>query len=219
MDLSANKDLIAEIETVFADTPHPGKADSDLVTHFCPECLEVAERFRNIRWQDWKDRPLELIQYSDLCLLSPTAFRYALPLYMLATLKSYKEADVLPGSIFPCFHHGTYEEEKEKLAADLKNTEEMLRTRHKALGRKDLEEMKAIEERLLKELCSDAGKKMNQKIRERASQRIGTMTRPELRTTLKFLNLLQETHGDAWSTYPLKGAIASLQSVINSRPK
>lgn len=219
MDLSANKDLIAEIEAVFADTPHPGKADSDLVTHFCPECLEVAERFRNIRWQDWKDRPLDLIRYGDLSFLSPAAFRYVIPLYMLATLKSYEQADVLPGSIFSCFYHGTYEEEKEKLVANLKNTEEMLRTRHKAFGRKDLEEMKAIEERLLEELCSDAGKMMNQKIRERVSQRIGTMTPPELRTTLKFLNLLQETHGDAWSTYGLKSAIASLQSVIALRAK
>lgn len=98
--LAATK-LKAEIEAAFAAVPYPGDADDALVEHFCPECLETAAWFRGLKWQDWKDKPLE--QFSrgreHLLRLTPPAFHYYLPLYMVQTLIDYMYADIATDEI------------------------------------------------------------------------------------------------------------------------
>ena len=93
--LAATK-LKAEIEAAFAAVPYPGDADDALVEHICPECLETAARFRGLKWQNWKDKPLELFSRGREHLLrfTPTAFHYYLPLYMVQSLVDYLHADI-----------------------------------------------------------------------------------------------------------------------------
>jgi len=93
--LAATK-LKTEIESAFAAVPYPGDADAALVGHFCPECLETAALFRGVKWQDWKDKPLELFSRGreHLLVFTPAAFRYYLPLYMVQILIDYVYADI-----------------------------------------------------------------------------------------------------------------------------
>jgi len=93
--------LKAEIESAFAAVPYPGDADEALVGHFCPDCLETAARFRGLKWQNWKDKPLELFSQGREHLLrfTPASFHYYLPLYMVQTLIDYMYADTAPGTI------------------------------------------------------------------------------------------------------------------------
>lgn len=95
--LAATK-LKAEIESAFAAVPYPGDADAALIGHFCPECLETAALFRGVKWQDWKDKPLELFSRGreHLLVFTPAAFRYYLPLYMVQILIDYVYADIAP---------------------------------------------------------------------------------------------------------------------------
>lgn len=93
--------LKAEIESAFAAVPYPGDADDALVEHFCPECLETAARFRGLKWQDWKDKPLELFSRGreSLSWFTPAAFHYYLPLYMVQSLVDYMYADIATEAI------------------------------------------------------------------------------------------------------------------------
>lgn len=97
----AATELKAEIEAAFADVPYPGDDDAALVEHFCPECLETAARFRGVKWQDWKDKPLELFSRGReyLSAFTPAAFRYYLPLYMVQVLIDYMYADIATDAI------------------------------------------------------------------------------------------------------------------------
>lgn len=98
--LAATK-LKTEIEAAFSAVPYPGDADDALVEHICPECLETAARFRGLKWQDWKDKPLELFSRGreHLFRFTPAAFHYYLPLYMVQTLIDYMYADIAPEAI------------------------------------------------------------------------------------------------------------------------
>lgn len=90
--------LKAEIETAFADVPYPG--DDHLVETRIPEDLDAAAFFKGIKWQDWKDNPRQLLgslPQGYLFFLSPPAFRYYLPLYMIFALTDYFASDTLAG--------------------------------------------------------------------------------------------------------------------------
>jgi hypothetical protein len=87
--------VTALIRDAFAATPNPG--DHELVADQSgrdPECAEVAAAFRGLRWQD---APLDLLRrYADaLPLFRPGAFRYYLPAYLLATIRSYYDVDTM----------------------------------------------------------------------------------------------------------------------------
>lgn len=92
--------LKAEIEAAFADVPYPG--DRNLVETRIPEDLDAAVFFKGIKWQDWKEKPAQLLSprvNGYLFSLSPSAFRYYLPLYMIFALTDYYAADLLPDEI------------------------------------------------------------------------------------------------------------------------
>jgi hypothetical protein len=88
------------IETAFAAVPYPG--DEDLIEHHCPECEDFSRHFRGKRWMDFKDDPLALlgVRYQEaFAFFTPRAFRYYLPLGMLAVVGLYEHADLLPQSL------------------------------------------------------------------------------------------------------------------------
>lgn len=87
--------LKMEIEAAFADVPYPG--DGNLVETRIPEDLDAAKFFKGVKWQDWKEKPGQLLSpevKSYLFFLSPAAFRYYLPLYMIFTLTDYFASDL-----------------------------------------------------------------------------------------------------------------------------
>ena len=88
--MTTSAGLREEISGAFQNAHYPG--DDRIVSHECWECTEVTNAFKGTRWQDWIDRPPE-----DLCmrgggifLLSPEAFRYFLPAYLIVSLKDEK---------------------------------------------------------------------------------------------------------------------------------
>jgi len=92
--------LKAEIEAAFADVQYPG--DRNLVETRNSEDLDAAEFFRGVKWQDWKEKPGQLLSpvvNSYLFFLSPAAFRYYLPLYMIFTLTDYYASDLRPDEV------------------------------------------------------------------------------------------------------------------------
>lgn len=92
--------LKAEIEAAFADVPYPG--NGNLVETRNPEYLDAAKFFKGIKWQDWKEKPGQLLTpevNSYLFFLSPAAFRYYLPLYMIFTLTDYYASDLRPDEV------------------------------------------------------------------------------------------------------------------------
>lgn len=92
--------LKSEIETAFAEVPYPG--DGNLIETRIPEDQDAAEFFKGVKWQDWKEKPGQLLSprvNGYLFFLSPAAFRYYLPLYMIFALTDYYASDSLPGEV------------------------------------------------------------------------------------------------------------------------
>ncbi len=93
-----------KIESAFKDIPYPG--DENIVASDYQEALDVAEHFRGVRWMEFKDIPSKFLsmRYSgDIFWLTPKAFQYFLPIYMIQSLIDYKAADLLPGEIVTSF--------------------------------------------------------------------------------------------------------------------
>lgn len=88
------------IEGAFSDVPCPG--DNAIVSHQCWECDETVRAFKGKRWQDYRNRPLDLVGIPNrdkFPLLTPEAFRYYVPLAMLAAVDFYEECDVLSDTV------------------------------------------------------------------------------------------------------------------------
>jgi hypothetical protein len=88
--------LRQQIESAFADVEYPG--DDRLVSDtsgYDLECNDVAALFKG---KHWKDVSLEtLLSHSGaLPLLTPEAYRFYLPAYLLAGSLRYEDADVVP---------------------------------------------------------------------------------------------------------------------------
>jgi len=97
--------LEASIAAAFRDVPHPG--DHALVSgdvSYDPEYREVARDFSGMAWPGISAAFVR--EHADaLALLSPAAFRYFLPAYLLACLATGAELDTAPlnvlGSLTP----------------------------------------------------------------------------------------------------------------------
>lgn len=91
------------IEDAFSSVPYPGDANITIHNENCWECAEVAAKYKGRRWQDYKDRPLDLVgpPIRDAFLFfTPQAFRYYAPLAMLAIVETPKEVDMLSDYFF-----------------------------------------------------------------------------------------------------------------------
>jgi hypothetical protein len=83
------------IEKAFEDVPHPG---DNIITHDCPECLDLWDFLHEKSWRDLKFPELHNF-HTSLPLLTDEAFLFFLPGYMLAALENWDQADGIPYSI------------------------------------------------------------------------------------------------------------------------
>lgn len=96
---SESEELRHLIEVAFAGVGYPG--DDRLVydtSGCCLECKDVAAAFRG---KHWKEIPLDVLRYhsSAIFFLTPEAYRFYLPAYLIAGSVNYDEADVIPDSV------------------------------------------------------------------------------------------------------------------------
>jgi hypothetical protein len=91
--------LRKHIEAAFAETNYPGDAllVYDNSGHHL-ECNEVAAAFRG---KHWKEISLEILRYhsAGIVFLTPEAYRFYLPAYLLAAVMHYNQADTIPDSV------------------------------------------------------------------------------------------------------------------------
>jgi hypothetical protein len=97
--MGAADHLKVEIAEAFAGVAYPG--DKNLVydnsgAHL--ECAEVAEAFRG---KHWREVELDLLRHQSAAVffMTPGAYRFYLPAYLLASIDRYHEADTMPGSV------------------------------------------------------------------------------------------------------------------------
>lgn len=81
--------LKAEIQTAFAGARFPGDRPEDLVEISTPsESDRLAPLFAGKKWEDWVDNPLGMFAPYPFCgglsFMDPEAFRYYLPVLLLA---------------------------------------------------------------------------------------------------------------------------------------
>jgi len=62
------------------------------------ECNEVLAAFRG---KHWREVPFETLRYESAALsfMTPAAYRYYLPAYLLACILDYAEADMIPDTV------------------------------------------------------------------------------------------------------------------------
>ncbi len=94
-----SEELQQRVKSAFALATYPGDDQLVVVTggaHL--ECEQIRAAFQGKRWQHL---PLKFLRYhaSSLSFLTPEAFRYYLPAFLLAALQSYKKADMVPFSL------------------------------------------------------------------------------------------------------------------------
>lgn len=93
------ENLRLEIEAAFADTKYPG--DDRLVydnSGYHLECNEIAAAFRG---KDWRELSVEMLRYhaQSLAFMTPEAYRFYLPAYLIAAALHYDEADIIPDAV------------------------------------------------------------------------------------------------------------------------
>ena len=90
--------LIREIEVAFSDVPYPGDDDIAIMTCDPSTAEHSVSNLKGKRWQDWKDKPLELIgpgkYHGSLAWLSPRAYVYYLPLFMITCVTHWQGVDI-----------------------------------------------------------------------------------------------------------------------------
>lgn len=97
--VNLKQDVHTKILEAFASTPYPG--DEALVADqsgYDPECNEICSAFKG---KNWKDISVEMVNEHKeaLPLLTPGAFRYYLPAYMIGCVNSYYDVDVALDSV------------------------------------------------------------------------------------------------------------------------
>lgn len=86
------------IKEVFADVPYPGDSNITHCPYHCNPCEEIAEYFRGKGWEGHSVEDLR-DHHTALSLFTPEAFHYFLPAFMLASIESYDNLNILPDSI------------------------------------------------------------------------------------------------------------------------
>lgn len=107
--VTVNQQVVVQlIRDTWADARYPGDDKiADDTSGYHLECNQVAAFFRG---KDWHEITLrELARYDGdgsacLSFMSPSAFRYYLPAYMLIALEDYSDADVAAYSAIHCLN-------------------------------------------------------------------------------------------------------------------
>ena len=80
--------VVKNIELSFGDLPYPGDDDIIPLGSSGPEHLMVRDAFKGRNWVDVsKDEDLISFYYDGLLFFTPTAFRFYLPSYMVASIR------------------------------------------------------------------------------------------------------------------------------------
>lgn len=93
--------LIIEINKAFESNVYPG--NGNIAQNERDLEFESLEEFIGV---DWRDITVDFIvpkHSSSLCLLTPSAFAYYVPTYMLASIKDYDNSDVIPNNLVGYF--------------------------------------------------------------------------------------------------------------------
>ena len=90
------KEVAAQIEAAFADTPSPGTEFDDISATKHDE--DIVDYFRGMTWRGHRVQDLRR-HCAAMSFFTDKAFRYWLPAFMLAELENPVEADVIGESI------------------------------------------------------------------------------------------------------------------------
>ena len=86
------------IRAAFADVEYPGDNNIVRCPYHCRPCEEIVEYFRGKTTEGHSVEDLR-DHHTALTLFTPEAFQYFLPAFMIASLESYNDTDILPDSI------------------------------------------------------------------------------------------------------------------------
>ena len=86
------------IKAAFASVPYPGDNNITRCPYHCKPCQEIADYFKGKGWEGHSVEDLR-DNHTALSLFTPEAFHYFLPAFMLASIESYDNMDILPDSI------------------------------------------------------------------------------------------------------------------------
>jgi hypothetical protein len=88
-------DIIQVISRAFSGTPQP--AAEALFNDHCCECVEVSAAYANKRWTDISLD--NVLAGRETALLTPAAWRYYLPAFMIWCLRAPDEVDVIQDNL------------------------------------------------------------------------------------------------------------------------
>ena len=87
-------DLDADLIAAWAGVAVPAR--SEITSHHCPECDDIADFFEGKSWQALTDIEALRAHFEALILFAPAAFHYYLPAFMRATLRDSIAATLMP---------------------------------------------------------------------------------------------------------------------------
>jgi hypothetical protein len=93
--VTKQKELKEQIERAFSEVPYPG--DDRLIVPHGDDCDDLAAVLRGQHWRAWKDNPLGFLRKGDAdqhFTMTVEAIRFFYPLYLLAALTNFDEADL-----------------------------------------------------------------------------------------------------------------------------
>ena len=97
-----NKTLLINLITeAFKDTPYPG--NNNIAIHERDLEFESLDEFIGLDWRDITVNFLSPKHTSSLCFMTPVAYLYYLPAYMLASIEDYEESDLIPDNLVSDF--------------------------------------------------------------------------------------------------------------------
>jgi len=91
------EELRKQIEDAFAEVAYPG--DDQLVLDSSGYHLECNQVAAVLKGKHWKQVPLDLLRQIALAALTPEAYRFYLPAFLVAGSLHYDEADLIPDSV------------------------------------------------------------------------------------------------------------------------
>jgi len=89
--------LISEIEAAFS-TGTPPQPDKDNISKICSDDEGTAEYFAERTWRGHTAKQLRELDFA-LTVLTPQAFAYYLPAYLIADIEDPEEADIIIDSL------------------------------------------------------------------------------------------------------------------------
>lgn len=98
------KAVRGQIEKAFAHRAYPG--DENLVAGVSPQSADDEEEIaRVMRGKHWKGLSVQFLRLheSGLYFLSPEAFRFYLPAYLIASIVDPNKADIIAENLFTAF--------------------------------------------------------------------------------------------------------------------